>query len=230
MPRLALACALALLTFPLLCSPAASQSMTTERVASGLRDPVYVTAPEGDPDRLFIVEQNGVIRILKNGSLLPTPFLDIQSRVNNTFTEQGLLGLAFHPDYDQNGYFFVYYIGGSSAGVSRLRRFTVSANPDVADDTTLYTILNIPQPFTNHNGGQIEFGPDGYLYVGMGDGGSANDPQGNGQNPLTLLGKMLRIDVDNDDFPTDVNRNYAIPPTNPFLGNPATKNATLARS
>jgi glucose/arabinose dehydrogenase len=216
MPRFALACGFALLTF--LASPVSAQ-MTTERVASGLNDPVYVTAPAGDTERLFIVEQPGRIKILKGGTVLARPFLDITSRVNNQFNEQGLLGLAFHPAYDTNGFFYVYYIGSSGAGISRIRRFSVSADPDSAVESSIFTIMNVTQPFTNHNGGHIEFGPDGLMYVGLGDGGSGNDPLNNGQNPLTLLAKMLRIDVDGDDFPGDASRNYAIPADNPYVGN-----------
>jgi glucose/arabinose dehydrogenase len=212
----------------LLAAPALGQ-MTTQRVASGLLDPVYVTAPAGDAERLFIVEQNGVIKILKNGTVLARPFLDIQHRVNNGGTEQGCLGLAFHPDYATNGYLYVYFIGGTGAGVSRIRRFTVSTDPDSAVDASIHNILQFNQPFTNHNGGQIAFGPDGYLYFGSGDGGSANDPNGNGQNGMTLLGKMLRIDVDGDDFPLDDAKNYAIPPDNPFVSDPNVLDEIWAR-
>jgi glucose/arabinose dehydrogenase len=214
---------------PFLTAAPAVAQMTTERVASGLRDPVYVTAPAGDTERLFIVEQNGIIKILKNGTVLARPFLDIQARVNNGGTEQGLLGLAFHPDYANNGFFYVYFVGGTGAGISRIRRFSVSSDPDSAVDASIFNILQFNQPFTNHNGGQIEFGPDGYLYFGSGDGGGANDPAGNGQNGMTLLGKMLRIDVDGDDFPADDQKNYAIPSDNPFVGDPNVLDEIWAR-
>ncbi|MCA9753242.1 MAG: PQQ-dependent sugar dehydrogenase, partial [Gemmatimonadetes bacterium] len=190
------------------------------RVAAGLSRPVFATAPAGDPDRLFIIEKVGRIRILKNGVLLPSPFLDISSRVLSSGNEQGLLGLAFDPDYDTNGYFYTYYIAGTGAGNSVIRRYTVTSNPDVADPNTEYKIFRYPQAFTNHNGGTIEFGPDGYLYLGLGDGGSANDPGNRAQNGLELLGKMLRVDVTMDDFPADTLQNYAIPPSNPFVGDP----------
>jgi cysteine-rich repeat protein len=176
------------------------------RVASGLTRPLHVTAPRLDPSRVFISEQDGFIRILKNGVLLPTPFLDIEDEVS-CCGERGLLGLAFDPDYETNGTFYVNVT--NNAGDTEIRRYTVSGNPDVANPTGL-AILTITQDFSNHNGGQLTFGPDGYLYVGMGDGGSGGDPNERAQDDGELLGKMLRIDVD---APL-----YAIPPTNPFVG------------
>ncbi len=198
----------------------ADTGLTTVRVASGLSRPVFVTAPPGDTQRLFIVEaqvgSSGRIRILNlgTGSLNSTPFLTISNVA--TGDEQGLLGLAFHPQYAQNGYFYVNYT--DSSGTTIVRRFTASANPDVADTTSGMQVLSIAQPASNHNGGWLGFGPDGYLYIGMGDGGGSGDPDGNGQNINVLLGKMLRIDVNGDDFPGDATRNYAIPPDNPFVG------------
>jgi hypothetical protein len=160
--------------------------------------------------RLFVVEQAGRIRIIQNGELLPDSFLDIEPLVNSRGNEQGLLGLAFHPDYANNGLFFVNYTDVN--GDTVVARYSVSADdPDRADPASAKIILQVDQPFANHNGGDLVFGPDGYLYIGLGDGGSAGDPQGNGQNLTALLGKMLRIDVDNGDP-------YAIPPDNPFLG------------
>jgi len=174
-------------------------------VTSGLSSPLFLTAPPGD-DRLFIVEKTGRIRIVKNGALLATPFLDIGSQVSNG-GEQGLLGLAFHPQYGQNGIFVVNYTDPN--GDTRVSRFAVSANPDLADGGSEQLVLAVPQPFTNHNGGMLAFGPDGYLYIGLGDGGSGGDPQGNGQDRTTLLGSILRIDIDGS-------TPYAIPATNPY--------------
>jgi glucose/arabinose dehydrogenase len=175
--------------------------------ASGLTKPVDIV--HTSDDRLFIVEKDGFIRIINsNGQVLPTPFLNIDARVNSTSSERGLLGLAFHPDYAQNGYFFVNYTNNS--GNTRISRFTVSpSDPNQADPNSEKILLEVSQPFSNHNGGDLVFGPDGMLYIGLGDGGSADDPGDRGQNRLTLLGKMLRIDVDNGDP-------YAIPEDNPF--------------
>jgi glucose/arabinose dehydrogenase len=189
-------------------------------VATGLDTPVWVTAPSGDTERLFILEQPGVVRILKNGELLARPFLDISSEVNFGGAEQGLLGLAFHPQFESNGLFYVNYVTGTGAGVSVVRRFQVSGDPDSADAASGLSILQVPQPFDYHNGAHLAFGPDGYLYFGLGDGGGNGDPVNRAQNPQSLLGKLLRIDVDGDDFPADTLRNYAVPPTNPFAGNP----------
>ena len=176
-------------------------------VQSGLSQPVFVTAPPGDTTRLFIVEKTGTIRILRAGSLLPRPFLNVSSRVS-TGSEQGLLGLAFHPSYATNGRFYIDYTDGS--GDTRLVEFLVSANPDSASATEK-EILFVDQPYPNHNGGNLVFGPDGKLYFGLGDGGSGGDPQGNGQNLGALLGKILRLDVDGGSP-------YAVPSDNPFVG------------
>jgi glucose/arabinose dehydrogenase len=177
-------------------------------VASGLSVPLYLTAPPGDLSRLFIVEKTGGIRIVKDGTLLPDPFLDISSKVS-TGDEQGLLGLAFPPDYATSGRFFVHYT--DNAGDTRLSVFRVSSNPDLADPSSEQVILSADQPFPNHNGGQILFGPDGFLYMGLGDGGSANDPGGRGQDRTDLLGSILRIDVQSG-------TSYAVPADNPFVG------------
>jgi glucose/arabinose dehydrogenase len=193
-------------------APPADAALTTERVASGLNRPVVCTAPPGDLDRLFIVEQRGVIRILTGGQVLATPFLDIDALVANISgnDERGLLGLAFHPDYATNGTFYLNYVNNLNDTV--IARYTVSSDPDIADPASAQIILTIDQPYTNHNGGHLAFGPqDGYLYIGMGDGGSAGDPGNRAQNPGVLLGKMLRIDVDGGSP-------YAIPPDNPFVG------------
>ncbi|KAA3625878.1 MAG: T9SS C-terminal target domain-containing protein [Bacteroidetes bacterium] len=176
-------------------------------IANGFDSPVDI-ASAGD-DRLFVVEQDGVIKIIDgNHDVLATPFLDIDGQVGSNGNEQGLLGLAFHPNYNENGYFFVYYTKNN--GDTRVSRFTVDgSNPNLADPSSELVILEEDQPFSNHNGGAIKFGPDGYLYISLGDGGSGGDPYGYGQNRLTFLGKMLRIDIDNGDP-------YSIPETNPF--------------
>jgi glucose/arabinose dehydrogenase len=187
--------------------PATAQAPTigVQLVASGFDQPVLVTAPAADP-RLFVVDQPGRIWIVKNGTRLETPFLDVRSKV--AFGgERGLLGLAFHPDYRSNGRFFIDYT--DKAGDTQIVAFKVSDNPDRADANSATTLLSIQQPAANHNGGWVAFGPDAYLYIGMGDGGGAGDTYRNGQNKNALLGKILRIDI-NSGAP------YAIPPTNPF--------------
>lgn len=182
--------------------------------ATGFTRPCDITNC-GD-DRLFVVEQGGKIWILdKNGVKLATPFLDIDPKVGSNGNEQGLLGLAFDPDYGHNGYFYVNYTDNN--GDTKISRFSVSANnPNVATSTSELILLEAAQPYSNHNGGCLKFGPDGYLYIGLGDGGSGGDPQGNGQNRNTFLGKMLRIAVDNPTVP------YYVPPSNPFVNDPTT--------
>ncbi|RJP47357.1 MAG: glucose dehydrogenase [Anaerolineaceae bacterium] len=176
-----------------------------ESIASGLVRPLDIQNAGDGSGRLFIVEQAGVIRILQNGALLETPFLDISERVDDDGNEQGLLGLAFHPGFAGNGFFYVNYteVGGDTV----IARFT--ATGDIADPNSEIRLLGVKQPFPNHNGGGLAFGPDGYLYIALGDGGSGGDPQGNGQNRNTLLGKILCIDVDNGEP-------YAVPADNPF--------------
>ncbi len=193
-------------------SPASA--IRTERVASGLNMPIFVTAP-ADDSRLFIVEQRGVIKILENGVVLPTPFLDIDALIPNPGTndERGLLGLAFDPGYASNGRFFVYYYGLANQTV--IARYLVSGNPDVADPFSAQIVYTVNQPATNHNGGTIAFGPlDGYLYLGQGDGGGSGDANNRAQNPLDPLGKFVRLDVSGPS-------GYTVPPSNPFVGNPA---------
>ena len=179
-------------------------------VEDGLVRPDYLTYA-GD-DRLFVVEQSGRIRIIKKGQLLDQLYLDITDKVTTDGNEQGLLSVAFHPDYAANGQFFVNYTRQPD-GATVIERYTVSKDdPDRADDQSGRVILTIAQPEANHNGGQLQFGPDGYLYIGMGDGGGQGDQHGsigNGQNLKALLGKILRIDVTNQDT-------YVIPATNPF--------------
>jgi Glucose / Sorbosone dehydrogenase/S-layer homology domain len=194
---------------------------TIVQVTAGLPNAIGVVNAGDGSGRLFVVQQTGQIRIWTGSQLLSTPFLDttgISSACDptNGCGERGLLGLAFHPSYKTNGLFYVYYTRQSD-GAIQIARYHVSANPNVADAASALVLITIPHPtFANHNGGQIVFGPDGYLYAGTGDGGSGGDPNGNGQNINALLGKILRIDVNGDDFPSDTSRNYAIPPTNPF--------------
>ena len=183
--------------------------LTTTRIASGLDSPLDLQAPPGDRARLFVVEQSGRIRVVRSGTLLGTPFLDISSRVSSG-GEQGLLGLAFHPRYSENGRFYVNYTDGN--GDTRISEFRASPSADTADAGSERLVLFVEQPFSNHNGGGLAFGNDGFLYIGLGDGGSGGDPFGNGQNLGTLLGKLLRIDVDRGSH-------YAVPPDNPLLSN-----------
>jgi glucose/arabinose dehydrogenase len=179
--------------------------LAVEEVASGLDQPVYLTAPVGDP-RLFIIEQPGRIRVVENGQRLPKPFLDIAGKVRSG-GEQGLLSVAFHPHYKANGFLFVNYT--DNKGDTRIERYMVSTDRNVADPRSAKLILTIDQRYSNHQGGLNLFGPDGMLYIGMGDGGSQGDPHGNGQNRNVLLGKLLRINVDRGDP-------YEIPAANPY--------------
>jgi glucose/arabinose dehydrogenase len=165
----------------------------------------------GGSGRLFVLEKRGVIRVVQNGALTGTPFLDISDRVGSDSSEQGLLGLAFHPGFASNGLFFVNYTDLN--GDTVVSRFRLSADPNQADPASETLVLPLAQPASNHNGGHLVFGPDGYLYIGMGDGGAAGDRYGNAQNGQTLLGAMLRLDVDGGDP-------YAIPPDNPFVSDP----------
>jgi len=199
-----------------------------ENVTSGLSSPVAMRHAGDGSGRLFVVEQGGRIMIYDLGSdmLLSTPFLDLTSEVDVTGGEQGLLGLAFHPDFATNGFFYVNYTYDPGPGLDRTRieRYTVDAgDPDLADTSTAFTVLEIAQDFSNHNGGDIHFGPDGYLYVGMGDGGSGEDPNNRAQSLDSLLGKILRIDVDAaaPPGPNDLCglvTNYGIPAGNPHAG------------
>jgi glucose/arabinose dehydrogenase len=181
-----------------------------QEVVSGLNAPVLLTAPSGDP-RLFIVEKAGRVLVVEQSQLLPGPFLDIADFVN-AGGERGLLSLAFHPEYLTNGLFFVYY--SDLNGDSRVVQYRVSANdPYRADPTSGAEVLFVEQPYSNHNGGLITFGPDEMLYIGLGDGGSGGDPDDNGQDKGTLLGSLLRLDVDGG-------TPYAIPADNPFVTDP----------
>ena len=182
-------------------------------VASGLRQPVFLTGAGDASGRLFVVLQSGRIQVVNAGQVLEEPFLDIsdrtsRSRAGQNYGERGLLGLAFHPRYSENGYFYVNYTDVD--GHSVIARFQVSAdNPNQADPASEQRLLFVEQPYPNHNGGMLAFGPDGYLYIGLGDGGSAGDPENRAQSPDTLLGKILRLDVDGGEP-------YAIPNANPY--------------
>lgn len=178
--------------------------------ATGFNRPTHIANAGDGSNRLFVVEQQGRIIILKDNAPLNVPFLDIVSRVS-CCGERGLLSVAFPPGYAAKRYFYVNYT--DVKGDTVVARYHLSANPDVADPGSEEILLTVKQPFANHNGGQLAFGPDGYLYIGMGDGGSAGDPFENGQNPGTLLGKILRIDAESRRSP------YVIPSDNPYLKN-----------
>lgn len=185
--------------------PLDTLAIALEVVATGLASPVFLTSSPGD-DRLFVVEQPGRIRIIRKGAVDPTPFLDLTDRVISG-GERGLLGLAFHPEFATNGRLYVHYTG--AGGHTMVERYLVTDDPDVVAPATASLVLTVTQPFNNHNGGQVSFGPDGYLYVALGDGGSTGDPQGHGQNTATLLGSILRLNVDEGEP-------YTIPADNPF--------------
>jgi glucose/arabinose dehydrogenase len=173
-------------------APAAGLALM--EVAKGFDQPLYAIAPPGDT-RLFVVEQTGKIRIVKDGRVLPKPFLDLSKRTRAD-GERGLLSMAFHPRYPASGFVYVDYT--DERGDTRVERYAVSRDPDACDPSSARLLFTVRQPYANHNGGHVLFGPDGWLYVGMGDGGSGGDPHRNGQNPRALLGKLLRIDVDRE--------------------------------
>jgi len=183
--------------------------------------PLHLTHSGDGTNRIFVVQQDGKIIVFPNDSNVAATqskvFLDISNKISSSSGEQGLLGLAFHPNYNTNGYFYVNYTAGSPLRTVISRFKVKTSDPNKADSLSEYVILEINQPYTNHNGGTVMFGLDGYLYTGMGDGGSGGDPQNNAQNLQVLLGKMLRINV-ND---TSATRRYVIPPTNPFYNNPS---------
>ncbi|MSR62431.1 MAG: hypothetical protein EXS08_08300 [Planctomycetes bacterium] len=191
----------------LLLAPASAQ-VTTKLIASGLSRPLWAGAPAGD-ERVFVATKGGGIRIVQNGQLLVTPYLNLSGKIS-LGGEQGLLGVAFHPNYASNGFVFVNYT--DLAGNTVISRFTVTTDPNLADLASELVVLTATQPFANHNGGDLHFGPlDGYLYIFLGDGGDANDPACRAQKLNSSLGKCLRIDVDSA-------TPYAIPPSNPFVG------------
>jgi hypothetical protein len=185
--------------------------------------PVGLVHAGDGSDRLFVVQQDGRIWVMQPGADTATLFLDLGSEAVFCCGERGLLGLAFHPDYEVNGFLYVYYsaepVGGQQFGDSVVSRFTVSADPNVADAGSELELLRQPQPAGNHNGGQLAFGPDGYLYISLGDGGGGGDPQDNAQDLSNLLGKILRIDVD----APGAGGQYSIPPDNPFVGQPGVR-------
>lgn len=182
------------------------ETATWRSFMDGFDNPLSLTHA-GD-ERLFIAEQEGLIWIIENGQRINEPFLDIRDLVGTDGNERGFLGIAFHSEYEQTGRFFVNYT--DLRGNTTISSFLVSSDPNKADPTSESIVLNIPQPFSNHNGGGMAFGPDGYLYIGTGDGGSGGDPNGFGQNLNILLGKMLRLDIDSQ-------QPYAIPDDNPFI-------------
>lgn len=191
----------------------AQDGLSFTQVVSGLSEPVGVTNAGDGSNRLFVIEKGGLIRVVQDGQLLSEPFLDVRNIITpEQETEQGLLGLAFHPDYKNNGTFFIYYTNAqkkdNGAADTVLARYQVSSDPNKADPASATIILTIEQPFWNHNGGQIAFGRDGYLYIGTGDGGDGGDPQENAEDLTDLLGKLLRIDVNA--------ATYVVPESNPW--------------
>jgi hypothetical protein len=206
------ACLLFALSVSVLClsvsSIAAAQFITVEELAAGLARPVSIVNAGDGSGRLFIVLQGGEVVVHDGTQVLPTPFLDVSSLVS-CCGERGLLDIAFHPNYAGNDLFFISYT--DTLGDSVIARYEVSADPNLADPGSGAILLTVVQPFTNHNGGQIQFGPDGYLYIGMGDGGAGGDPSNLAQDPGDLRGKLLRIDIDPGPA-------YAVPPDNPYVG------------
>jgi glucose/arabinose dehydrogenase len=186
--------------------------ITLSKIAGGFTDPTHIANAGDNSGRLFNGEQKGIVKIIRNGSVQPTPFLDISSRVKSG-GEQGLLAVVFPPGYGAGKHhFYVNYTSRRGNGDTVIARFRVSRNPDQADAASEQLLLTFDQPFANHNGGQMAFGPDGFLYIGTGDGGSAGDPFGNGQSTKSLLGKVLRIDAESG------STTYKIPSDNPFAG------------
>jgi glucose/arabinose dehydrogenase len=221
-PSLTLVCALAAIGSPL---TAASWEIGLAEVAAGLDRPAALSHAGDGSGRLFVTEKVGRIRIVDGAGLRPQPFLDITGRVLANHLERGLTGLAFHPDYETNGRFYVAYTRNENGdGHSVVSEFRVSANPEVADPDSERTLLVVPQPTEIHNINQLAFGPDGTLFIASGDGGPANDPDDRGQDLGLLLGKILRIDVDSTEPPLE----YAIPPDNPFVDDPLARDEIWA--
>ena len=200
--------------FVSIATPVAAQekwpAVALEKFVSGLKDPTTITHAGDGSGRLFILEQRGTVRVVKGGKLLPEPFLDIRKQVKSSGSEQGLLGLAFPPGFAGKKRIYVNYTRTKGTGDTYVSRFMTSKDGNRADPDSEEVLLTIRQPYSNHNGGQLAFGPDGYLYIGTGDGGSGGDPQNNGQSLKTFLGKILRID------PESRTKGYAIPKGNPF--------------
>ncbi len=217
--RLAVVLALALVSLPIGYGRLAAQGdvsppdISLTPVVDGFDRPLGVVQPDDGTDRLFVVEQSGQIKIVADGAVARRPFLDLTGVVDTNGSERGLLSLAFHPDYAENGFFYVDYT--DTNGDSVIARYRVSDDPSLADPESEQVVMRVDQPFPNHNGGLLLFGPDGYLYVGFGDGGSAGDPHGNGQNLGTVLGAILRLDVDPDAVTDETP--YLIPEDNPFV-------------
>lgn len=203
-----------------------SVQINIKKIAGGLLGPVAMGYAKDGSGRLFICEQTGKIKVIKNGKVLSKPFLDVGNKIDKGskfYSEKGLLGIAFHPKYKTNGRFFIFYSAPSKVSGSNhkciVAAYKVTSDADVADATSEKIIMEIEKPQENHNGGQLAFGPDGYLYIGLGDGGGANDEHGaigNGQEKNTLLGKILRINIDFAAINKD-SKNYNIPSDNPFL-------------
>ena len=184
------------------------------KVAGGFVDPVRVSLAPGDNNRLFVCERTGIVRLIKNGKVQDKPFLDIHETVVSSFLEQGLYDLEFHPKFAENGKFYVHYSDMWFNGAGFIVEYQVSkTNPDKADPESARVVFQMPRPYANHNGGEIAFGPDGYLYIGSGDGGWEGDVLGAGQDLSTWLAKILRIDVN----PSQPDRGYSIPKDNPFI-------------
>ncbi len=212
--------------------PADEPPLTTVVVATGLTKPTFCTHAPDDFERLFITEQTGKIKILRNGAILAAPFLDVSTQPGFTSLtlEYGLLSLCFHPDYAENGYFYVCFVSNQpSSGTAVLARFQVSSNPDIANAASVTPILKITYTQAQHRSAWMDFGPDGYLYYNTGDGGE-NDPLNAASDLSVLRGKILRLDVngpdgvpgtsDDDGFPSDANKHYVVPADNPFVGTP----------
>ena len=202
-----------LLFFLLITDILISSDIAIQKVANVPSKSLYITQPRNETNLLFVLNQKGKIFILRDNKTLKKPFLDITDRVHGSLTpgsEEGLLGLAFHPNYQKNGYFYVNYVNKNDSSI--VSRFSVSSDPETADPTSEKIILKVDQPFGNHNGGHLAFGPkDNMLYIGFGDGGKSGDPFNNSQDLNTFLGSILRIDIDNGNP-------YQIPPDNPFYG------------
>ena len=202
-----------LISIALIINLNANTKIAVVKIADVATKAIYLTQAPNDSNRLFVVNQKGRIYIIKNNITIDNPFLDISDRVHGSLTpgsEEGLLGLAFHPKYQDNGYFFVNYVNKNDSTI--VSRFSVTENPDLANKDSEKILIGLPQPFGNHNGGHLTFGPkDGMLYIGVGDGGKWGDPFNHSQNLNTLFGAILRIDIDNGEP-------YAIPIDNPFFG------------